>query len=263
MTITKRMALALALGSVMALAVSSVAQATHVRPQGAAQFRVPMVIAYNACALPGNRTHGPALSFPSCAPPVQASDWLTVGTTDANTFAPQSNGSVSITVCPAGTTGTGACSTPAGMSVPDVRLAGSATDVRCRVGLSGGQGQCEGAALSDYTGEVEANAQIRITDHHNNATPGGTGDTATVIDVPFPVVVDCSANPAGGTATAIGGTCSVITRANAVVPGAVVPTKRANVEIGQVFVLDGGQDGLTASTTDNQDHFGRQGIFIP
>ena len=113
------------------------------RPQGAAQFRVPMVVAYNACALPGNRTHGPALSFPSCAPPVQASDWLTVGTTDANTFAPQSNGSVAITVCPSGTTGTGACSTPVGMSAPDVRLAGSATDVRCRVGTGGAQGQCE------------------------------------------------------------------------------------------------------------------------
>jgi len=263
MTITKRMALALALGSVMALAVSSVAQATHVRPQGAVQFRVPMVVAYNACALPGNRTHGPALSFPSCAPPVQASDWLTVGTTDANTFAPQSNGSVQVTVCPNGTVA-GACSTPPGMSAPDVRLAGSATDVRCRVGTTGGQGQCEGGALSDYQGDIEANANIRITDHHNNVTPGGTGDTATVIDIPFPVVVPCNEVPLGGPAsTTIGGSCSIVTRANAVVPGAVVPTKRANIEIGQIYALDGGQDGVTLSTSDNQDHFARQGIFIP
>ena len=46
-------------------------------------LRVPLVPAYRACAAP-NREHGPPLAFGSCNPPVLRSDYLTVGTPDAN-----------------------------------------------------------------------------------------------------------------------------------------------------------------------------------
>jgi hypothetical protein len=253
----KRILLTLALSAIVGMAVASVATATHVRPNGGAQFRVPTVIAFNACGVP-NRTHGPALSAPSCNPPVQKSNWLTVGTIDANGFTGTSVGFVKITVCATGTTTSGTCSTPAGMTSPDVRLQGNITDVRCRVG-SPTQSGCEGGALSDYVGQVQANATIRITDHHNSVTPGGTGDTATVTDLPFPVSTQCTATGVNNTTT--GGTCAIVTRANAVVPGAVVPNKRANVEIGQITVNDGGQGGIAGA--GDATVFEVQGIFIP
>jgi len=258
----KRTMLFLAFGILGGLLFASSAMATHVRPQAGVQFRVPIVIAYNACnAASANRTHGPALTAPSCNPAVQRSNWLTTGTVDANGFASQGTAFAKITVCPNGTTASGICSTPAGMSVPDVRIESRGTDVRCKVGTTGGQGNCQGGALSDYIGGVEGNAQIRITDHHNSATAGGTGDTATVVDLPFPVHGQCVANPAGTSANAIGGTCSVLTHANGVVPGAVVPAKRANVQISAIQIFDGGQSGVAGAP--DATVFGEQGIFIP
>jgi len=258
----KRILLTLALSALVGMVAASSAMATHVRPQAGAQFRVPTVVAFNEC-VPGvgnNRTHGPTLTAPSCNPPVQTSSWLTVGTLDANGFNSSSVGFVKITVCANGTTATGTCSTPAGMTVPDVRLELNITDVRCKVG-GPSQSNCEGGALSDYVGAVQGNAEIRITDHHNNVTAGGTGDTATVIDLPFPVNANCAANASGGTATTIGGTCNVLTRANAVVPGSVSPAKRANVEVDQVKVFDGGQGGVAGAP--DATLFEVQGIFIP
>ena len=48
------------------------------RPKGATPTRVVARARYNACTAP-NRTHGPALAFPSCNPPVRSSGVLTVG----------------------------------------------------------------------------------------------------------------------------------------------------------------------------------------
>jgi len=254
----RRIPLFLALGTLAGLLIASNAFATHVRPNGGAQFRVPLVVSYKACGVP-NRTHGPALSAPSCNPARESSNWLTSGTTDANGFASQGVAFAKITVCASGTS-TGTCSTPAGMSVPDVRIESKGTDIRCKVG-GPTQANCEGGALSDYVGQVQGNATIRITDHHNSVTPGGTGDTATVTDLPFPVIAGCAANPAGGNAMAIGGTCNVVTHANGVVPGAVVPNKRANVEIGQIQISDGGQAGVAGA--GDATLYGVQGIFIP
>ena len=85
MTIKRKMVLplALALGALGLMVVSQVASATHPRPKGATPLRASLVPAYKACAAP-NRTHGAPLAFPSCNPPVQASNFLTVGTPDAN-----------------------------------------------------------------------------------------------------------------------------------------------------------------------------------
>ena len=48
------------------------------RPKGATPMRVPLVVAYPECTSP-NRTHGPPLAFPSCAPPVPSSANVNVG----------------------------------------------------------------------------------------------------------------------------------------------------------------------------------------
>src|SRR5688572_29505704 len=65
------------------LAVSGAAVAVHPRPKGATPLRVSLVPAFAPCTSP-NRQHGAPLSFPSCSPPVHASNWVTVGTADAN-----------------------------------------------------------------------------------------------------------------------------------------------------------------------------------
>ena len=57
--------------------------AGYPRPQGASPLRVSLVPAFAECTGP-NRTHGPPLASPSCNPPAQSSDHLTVGAPDAN-----------------------------------------------------------------------------------------------------------------------------------------------------------------------------------
>jgi hypothetical protein len=138
----------------------------------------------------------------------------------------------------------------------DVELTGSVTDVRCRAGTTtcGSANAQDGA---DYTGQLQATATIRITDHDNGSPgPGGT-DPATVVDLPFPVPVTCAAT-AG---TNIGGTCSTNTTANAVVPGSVKDTKRGVVEIGQLVVNDGGPDGNTATAPNTPCSSVRESSF--
>src|SRR5687768_3613765 len=74
---------ALTATAVVMLLVAGIASASHPRPKGATPISVSVVPAYNACAAP-NRTHGPPLAFPSCNPPVQSSNSLTIGSPDAN-----------------------------------------------------------------------------------------------------------------------------------------------------------------------------------
>jgi len=247
MTIRKKMVLplALALGVLGAMVMAQMASATHVRPKGATPLRVTLVPAFNACTAP-NSTHGAPLAFPSCNPPVQTSSYLTVGTPDANGAASNFTGFVKLAVV---------AGVPGPPDDSDVKLSTSLTDVRCLPATSASVCTSANAASGpDYSGEVQGNATIRISDHYN----GGSGtDPATVIDIGFPIVTPCSNT--GSTAT--GGTCSISTTANAVVPGSIKDTKRANVEVGQITIDDGGADGV-ASTADNT-RFAVQGIFIP
>ena len=53
------------------------------RPKGATPSRVSLVPAFRQCTSP-NRTHGAPLASQSCAPPVQSSSFLTIGSPDAN-----------------------------------------------------------------------------------------------------------------------------------------------------------------------------------
>ncbi len=202
------------------------------RPKGATPFRVPLVPAYAQCA-GGNRQHGPPLSFASCNPPQQTSGQLTVGTNDANGEAANSVGAVRFDVV---------VGNPATQqSEADVLMSVSITDVRRK------------ADLLDYAGQLQLNTALRITDRNNGASETEAGTFETTL----PLTVPCVAT---GSATT-GGTCSLSSSFNAIVPGGVVERDRAIWQLGQIEVFDGGADGL-ASTSPNTV-FARQGIFVP
>jgi hypothetical protein len=203
------------------------------RPKGATPFRVSLVPDYNACASP-NREHGPPLAFGSCNPPVPASAWLTVGTADANGQATNSAGFVRLKVL------VGNPGTPADEA--DVQVTASITDVR------------NASGLADYTGEVQVRSTVRITDKLNGSLETESG---TVQNTTFPVTVPCVATAS----TTIGGTCSIATSYDAVVPGAIKEGKRAIWELGRVLVGDGGSDGVVSTTPNGV--FAREGVFVP
>jgi hypothetical protein len=238
--------LAVAVGAATLLMVSSVATATHPRPKGATPLYASIVPSYNACGTP-NRTHGPPLAFPSCNPPVQSSPNLTVGSPDANGAAANAVAFTKLDV-------------KVGIAGPpedsDVLITANSTDIRCKAGVTA-CGSANAADGADYTGELQGNATIRISDHWNAVAPGGGPDAATVIDIPFPVPATCAATAD----TSIGGTCVATTSANTVVPGSVLDGTRAIVGIGQIQITDGGADGLNGTSPNSL--FGVQGIFIP
>jgi hypothetical protein len=159
-----------------------------------------------------------------------------VGTLDANGQPAKFAGLTRLDVLP------GNSSTPANEA--DVNVGIDLSDVRKR------------SDLSDYAGELGAVTTVRITDKFNSG-PGGDSDPATVSDLPFPITVPCSAT----TDTTIGGACSVHTSFNSILPGTAIENNRANWQVGEFQVFDGGSDGL-ASTSPNT-LFARQGIFIP
>jgi hypothetical protein len=204
------------------------------RPRGATPLSPSLVPAYQRCASP-NRTHGALLSLPSCAAPQQASSTLTVGTPDANGKASNSVGQVTLRAIvddPA---------TPADEA--DLRITTSITDVRRR------------SDLSDYTGELEMVLTVRLTDR---VTTPAYDEPQTTQDFTFPVTIPCAAT----TSTTIGSSCVLATRANSVVPGAVVGNKRSVWALDQIRVHDGGTDGL-ASTAGDNTLFEAQGVFVP
>jgi hypothetical protein len=190
-----------------------------------------LVPSYLACPAP-NRAHGAPLSHGSCTPPAPASGQLTVGTADSNGAAANFVGSVQYKVV-------GGDPTPPDDA--DVRLIVSIADVRRKV------------TLADYTGQLQVDASVRITDKQNGPSQAepGTGDTN------FPVTVPCAATDA----TSVGSTCSVDTTFNAVTPGAIVESKRSIWQLGEVKVFDGGSDGLVSTAPNTL--FAGQGVFVP
>jgi len=238
-----KMALALALGALGVMVITQIASASHVRPKGATPMFVSLVPAYKFCAAP-NRTHGTPLAFPSCNPPVQASNFLTVGTPDANGAGAHSVGSVTLKVKVT--------------SPEDVLITLTIIDVRCMPGTS--SSVCNSANSADgpdYSGGLQGNGTIRISDHFNGP---GLNEAATVVDIPFPVNAPCfnTADPStGGVCTVTASSCSQPPDICSVREG-----QRTVVELTQFQVFDGGSDGQVSTTGDNTV-FMRQGVFIP
>ena len=107
------------------------------------------------------------------------------------------------------------------------------TDVRCKLASF----FCTGGALSDYTGELQGRATLRITDRFNGPVPD---DPATTEDIfQFSWTVPCSPTPD----VTVGSTCSLDTTLDALRPGSVVERKRAVWQLDRIQVLDGGADG--------------------
>jgi Big-like domain-containing protein len=96
---------------------------------------------------------------------------------------------------------------------------------------------------------------LRITDTRN----GNNEDlSATVVDVGFPIPIDCLGTPSDN---AIGSTCGVNTSANALVPGVVRTGDRATWQIGEIQILDSGPDGRRGDSDDGI--LAVQGIYLP
>ena len=206
---------------------------SYARPQGATPSRFSLVVAYPRCDTP-DRVHGPPLEYASCADPEPESGHLTTGTPDSNGQGANLVGKVRLAVRP------GDPATPADEA--DVILIVELSDVR------------ESPTLADYTGELEANVGLRITD-----TLSGTGaEAGTLTDQALRATVPC----AGTSSAQVGSTCELNTTLDALVPGVAVERGRAIWEMGQVVVNDGGSDG-DADTSGDNTVFARPGIFIP
>jgi hypothetical protein len=205
------------------------------RPKGASPLRIPLVPAFKQCTAP-NRTHGPSLAGPSCAPPVQVSNYLTVGTPDVNGKATNATGSIQFRAI-AGNPSTTA-------DEANVKLIASTTDVRRK------------SDLADYTGELQTWVRLRLTDRANADSP--SRNAATTDEIPFTFTVPCTPT----TATDRGSTCSVNTTADTLAPGTVVEGKRSIWDLAKVQLIDGGPDGLVASKTGNA-LFEVEGVFVP
>ena len=208
------------------------------RPKGATPIYASLVPSYVQCTT-GNRIHGPPLVFPSCAPPGQQSGSVTVGTPDANGRAANSIGFMRFVVVPGDLTTTA--------DEADVNVTLNITDVRRK------------SDLADYTGEVLGRFDVRITDRWNAIPPAGAttpprsstshGPPRTSLRAPLPRI-PASAVPAPMT-----------TSFDAIVPGAIKEGKRAIWGLSQVWVEDGGTDGVMSTTPNTV--FARQGVFVP
>jgi hypothetical protein len=211
------------------------------RSKSASPLQVSLVPAYNECTS-SNRTHGPPLAHPSCNPPVRSSGPLTVGSPDANGFAANSTGFVRYAAILGDTTTTA--------DEADVKVTVSATDVRNH------------PSGTDYTGRVLTTAQLTITD--NNNAPE-TPESGTTQAQPFQVPVQCVATAD----TTRGGTCSLTTTYDAVIPGAVSERMRSVWALGQVQVKDAGPNGTGYASCPptcgdgDETVFMRQGVFVP
>ena len=187
--------------------------------------------AFVSCIDP-NSQHGPPLTEDACAPPRRNSDRLTIGTPDANGNQARSIESFSAT--------------------PRVTSAGEG-DLEYRVRLTDVRRQ---PGLDDYTGELRAEASLRLSDRHNGGPSGADG--ATMEDAVLALVVPC-----GATAAAFeGSTCALEATANSLAPGTIEADTRAIWELGQVRVFDGGTDDDADTTADN-NLFAVEGVFVP
>jgi hypothetical protein len=132
----------------------------------------------------------------------------------------------------------------------DVRIQVALTDVRNK------------PSLTDYVGRLLVQSDLQITDNSNAPeTPEpGTGQT-----IKYQAPMDCVATAL----TTIGGSCSLSTTADALVPGTVIEGRRSIWQLGQVEVLDAGPNGTGYANCPavcgdgDETTFLREGVFVP
>jgi hypothetical protein len=224
--------------------LAQAANATHPRPKGASPMSLSLVPAYKMCTI-GNTTHGAPLSYSSCTPPDPESDYLTVGTPDANGAGVGMVGTAEFQVD----------------TVPpqDILINVQFTDVRCQPATNAAVcGSANAADGPDYSGQFQWVMPQRASDHYNGP---GLNEAATVVDLPGYFLGVDNGSCAATADTSIGATCSSVTSQNAIVPGAIQDNMRLVLELNQFHLYDGGPDGEVA-TADNT-LFIRQGLFVP
>jgi uncharacterized repeat protein (TIGR01451 family) len=224
-------------GNNSASTTTTVTPGGYARPMGATPLRASLVPAYKSCGSEATLQHGSPLAYPSCGNPQLSSGFLTVGSPDFNGQTANFIGSVKYSAI-----GEGPPIDPNNGDQADVGVDVSIADVRNK------------SDLSDYTGELQVDSSLRITDHDNGA---GGFTTATLQDRTFDFTVPCSATPSSTT----GASCVLHTTAEAVAPGTVKERQRMVWQLGQLRVLDGGPDGVVS--TANNTLFAVQGVFVP
>jgi hypothetical protein len=201
----------------------------HVRPKAASPVQASLVPAFRACTAP-NRTHGPPLAYGSCTPPISDSQ-LTAGAGDGDPSLARSTGFIRFA------TKVGAAGPP---DDTDVAIRFRLTHVMWR------------SNLAEYTGELLARADTRITDREGAVS-------STSMDLRLEFVVPCVATPDLPYDKA---TCAVTTTVEALVPGAAVEGSRAVWQFQRMSVYDGGGDAHADTTHDNK-LFAVSGVFVP
>jgi hypothetical protein len=209
--------------------------AGYARPKAATPINIRLVPAFEECTS-SNANHGAPLAVPSCNPPVPSSDYVTVGTPEANGKPANLAGVVKLKVVGESPID------PDNGDQADIEITISLTDIR-------NQGD-----LSDYTGELRAVFGLRITDSYNGEL---VDDPATAADASIPIVVPCSS-----TAGSEGAACNLATTADAAMSDVTREGQRALWELGEARVYDGGSDG-DADTTGDNTLFAVQGLFAP
>jgi hypothetical protein len=207
----------------------------YARPKAATPSEFSLVPAYEECTSP-NGNHGAPLSSSSCNPPIQSSDFLTLGTPDVNGLPARGSGFVYMKVLGESPIN------PNNGDQADIQITTRFTDVRKKTDSS------------EYTGELQAVFGLRITDRYNGDL---LEDTATSTNAPISVTVPCAPTPGPE-----GGECSITTTADAVMAGVAKEGQRAIWELDQVEIFDGGADG-DADTAGDNTLFAVQGAFTP
>lgn len=217
--------MAVALGSVIAIAVAVSASATHEVPSAAPSIHSSLVPAYKQCGTggnPANSSHSPPLAVGSCNPPRVSSLNAHVGS--------GSVGTANIDVVPG-----------------DVNLTGSSSDIRNSTGGDYDPTSGTGADLF-------AVSRIRFSDHYNCSPAPCAGPftgPGTGTDLDFgPVPISCVPN--GSATSPPGSDCNVTTSANTVIAGSVVAGKQAVVQVFRIRIND-----------HTNALFAQQGIYIP
>ena len=211
-------------------AAAVAAPAGPVRPKGATPLRIPLVPAYRKCNAP-DLTHGAPLAYPSCSSDTLLSQYLTVGTPDANSRQANAVDSIVLRAI------TGDPATQANEA--DVKMDALITDVRGR----------DAPSYADYLAELRVLMTVRLTQRI---------ELQTTSDFPFNWSVPCAGTPD----PSIGSSCEASTSANAQVPGAVPEGYKSIWQLGQIHVQDGGEDGDGSTEGDNTLYL-KQGIFVP
>jgi hypothetical protein len=214
----------------------SVGRTGYARPKAASPNLIRLVPAFEACGA-SNGSHGAPLSVPSCSPPVEASDYLTVGSPEGNGKAANNSGFVQLKVVGENPID------PDNGDQADVQITTQVTDVRKR------------SDLSDYSGELRGALGLRMTDRINSP---GQLIPATAMDVDLGFTIACAPTAE----SAIGGSCNLTTSADTLAAGTVLEGRRAIWGLGQVRVFDGGADSNGDTTGDNT-LFAVQGFFAP